>query len=140
MSETEWSQTCSVGELLVESVEFNTRVNFCGNFGVIFVWMVVAVIRLLGCDNGADHQRSFDVFFIQIENLFRSIDEIIITSLQAVQKIIINDKHCFELYPFPRLEFSVFLQRIEQHRYQNFVQFVLTHFSDMATMFYWTRT
>ena len=38
--------------------------------------------------------------FIEVETLFRLIDEIIITSLQAVQKIIINDKHCFELYPF----------------------------------------
>ncbi|XP_028391867.1 probable tubulin polyglutamylase TTLL9 isoform X2 [Dendronephthya gigantea] len=36
----------------------------------------------------------------KIEILFRLIDEIIITSLQAVQKIIINDKHCFELYGY----------------------------------------
>lgn len=36
----------------------------------------------------------------EVENLFRLIDEIIITSLQAVQKILINDKHCFELYGY----------------------------------------
>ncbi|XP_046842551.1 probable tubulin polyglutamylase TTLL9 isoform X2 [Xenia sp. Carnegie-2017] len=36
----------------------------------------------------------------KVEKLFRLIDEIIITSLQAVQKIMINDKHCFELYGY----------------------------------------
>ena len=28
------------------------------------------------------------------------MDNIFIKSLQAVQKVMINDKHCFELYPF----------------------------------------
>ena len=30
----------------------------------------------------------------------RDMDNIFIKSLQAVQKVMINDKHCFELYPF----------------------------------------
>ena len=33
-------------------------------------------------------------------HLFQQIDEIFIKSLQSVQKIIINDKHCYELYGF----------------------------------------
>ena len=32
--------------------------------------------------------------------MFRQMDEIFIKSLQSVQKIIINDKHCFELYGY----------------------------------------
>ena len=32
--------------------------------------------------------------------MFRLMDEIFIKSLQSVQKIIINDKHCFELYGY----------------------------------------
>ena len=28
------------------------------------------------------------------------MDNIYIKSIQAVQKVMINDKHCFELYPF----------------------------------------
>ncbi|XP_057686426.1 probable tubulin polyglutamylase TTLL9 isoform X2 [Corythoichthys intestinalis] len=35
-----------------------------------------------------------------VETLFRKMDEIFIYSLQSVQKIIINDKHCFELYGY----------------------------------------
>ncbi len=35
-----------------------------------------------------------------VKRLFLQIDEIFIKSLQSVQRIIINDKHCFELYGF----------------------------------------
>ncbi|XP_069607120.1 probable tubulin polyglutamylase TTLL9 isoform X1 [Ranitomeya imitator] len=35
-----------------------------------------------------------------VETLFQSMDNIFIKSLQSVQKIIINDKHCFELYGY----------------------------------------
>lgn len=35
-----------------------------------------------------------------VKQLFQQIDEIFIKSLQSVQRIIINDKHCFELYGF----------------------------------------
>ena len=30
----------------------------------------------------------------------RDMDNIYIKSIQAVQKVMINDKHCFELYPY----------------------------------------
>lgn len=32
--------------------------------------------------------------------MFHEIDNIIIRSLQSVQDVIINDKHCFELYGY----------------------------------------
>ncbi|XP_061590845.1 probable tubulin polyglutamylase TTLL9 [Cololabis saira] len=35
-----------------------------------------------------------------VETLFKEIDNIFVRSLQSVQKIIINDKHCFELYGY----------------------------------------
>jgi len=35
-----------------------------------------------------------------VEKSFRSMDDIFIKSLQSVQKIMINDKHCFELYGY----------------------------------------
>ncbi|XP_059836400.1 probable tubulin polyglutamylase TTLL9 isoform X4 [Hypanus sabinus] len=35
-----------------------------------------------------------------IETLFRDMDNIFIKSLQSVQNVIINDKHCFELYGY----------------------------------------
>lgn len=37
---------------------------------------------------------------LQMNQIFRDIDNIIIRSLQSVQKIIINDKHCFEMYGY----------------------------------------
>lgn len=36
----------------------------------------------------------------EVKRIYQQIDEIFIKSLQSVQKIIINDKHCFELYGF----------------------------------------
>lgn len=35
-----------------------------------------------------------------VENLFRRMDNVFVRSLQSVQKIVINDKHCFELYGY----------------------------------------
>ncbi|XP_019907512.2 probable tubulin polyglutamylase TTLL9 isoform X2 [Esox lucius] len=35
-----------------------------------------------------------------VEALFKDIDNIFVRSLQSVQKVIINDKHCFELYGY----------------------------------------
>ena len=35
-----------------------------------------------------------------VRRLFQQLDEIFIKSLQSIQKIIINDKHCFEVYGF----------------------------------------
>lgn len=35
-----------------------------------------------------------------VRRVYQQIDEILIKSLQSVQKIIINDKHCFEMYGF----------------------------------------
>nr|KAG5704511.1 hypothetical protein BaRGS_003822 [Batillaria attramentaria] len=35
-----------------------------------------------------------------VTKVFQEIDNIIIRSLQSVQKIIINDKHCFEMYGY----------------------------------------
>lgn len=35
-----------------------------------------------------------------VETLFQEMDNIFVRSLQSVQKVIINDKHCFELYGY----------------------------------------
>lgn len=35
-----------------------------------------------------------------VETLFAEMDNIFIKSLQSVQKVIISDKHCFELYGY----------------------------------------
>ena len=35
-----------------------------------------------------------------VQQLYRQIDNVFIKSLQSIQKIMINDKHCFELYGF----------------------------------------
>ncbi|XP_049635461.1 probable tubulin polyglutamylase TTLL9 [Suncus etruscus] len=37
---------------------------------------------------------------IAVETLFRDMDNIFVRSLQSVQKVIISDKHCFELYGY----------------------------------------
>ena len=37
---------------------------------------------------------------LKVDRCFRLIDDIFIKSLQSVQRIIINDKHCFELYGY----------------------------------------
>ena len=43
----------------------------------------------------------------QVETLVRDMDNIYIKSIQAVQKIMINDKHCFELYPLSITDYSI---------------------------------
>ena len=40
------------------------------------------------------------VVLLQVEKCFKKIDEIFIKSTQSVQRIIINDKHCFEMYGY----------------------------------------
>jgi hypothetical protein len=40
------------------------------------------------------------VFVLKVMQCFQLIDDIFIKSLQSVQRIIINDKHCFELYGY----------------------------------------
>jgi len=37
---------------------------------------------------------------VQVDECFRLIDEIFTRSLLSVQKVMINDKHCFELYGY----------------------------------------
>lgn len=37
---------------------------------------------------------------ISVEQLFKQINDILIYSLQSCQRVIINDKHCFELYGY----------------------------------------
>ena len=39
-------------------------------------------------------------FGSQVEDCFAKIDEIFIKTAQSVQRVIINDKHCFELYGY----------------------------------------
>lgn len=36
----------------------------------------------------------------KVDTMFKQMDDIFIKSLQSVQKIMINDKHCFELYGY----------------------------------------
>merc|ERR1711963_352904 len=38
--------------------------------------------------------------FEAVEDLFRLMDDIFVKSLQSVQRVMINDKHCFELYGY----------------------------------------
>ena len=46
-------------------------------------------------------QVNTDLYFTwQVAQCFRLMDEIFIKSLQSVQKVMINDKHCFELYGY----------------------------------------
>ncbi|MGH0192373.1 UNVERIFIED_CONTAM: hypothetical protein FKN15_010321 [Acipenser sinensis] len=53
-------------------------------------WQMQQLRRYLSARHGAE----------RVEALFRNIDGIFIRSLQSVQKVIINDKHCFELYGY----------------------------------------
>ncbi|KAG5837919.1 hypothetical protein ANANG_G00218220 [Anguilla anguilla] len=53
-------------------------------------WQMQQLRRYLTARHGAE----------TVEQLFRDIDTIFIRSLQSVQKVIINDKHCFELYGY----------------------------------------
>ncbi|XP_075032669.1 putative tubulin polyglutamylase TTLL9 isoform X3 [Mixophyes fleayi] len=53
-------------------------------------WMIMQLRHYLTAKHGPE----------AVENLFQNMDNIFIKSLQSVQKIIINDKHCFELYGY----------------------------------------
>ncbi|CAH2299727.1 probable tubulin polyglutamylase TTLL9 isoform X1 [Pelobates cultripes] len=53
-------------------------------------WMVQRLRQFLTARHGPE----------EVENLFQNMDNIFIRSLQSVQKTIINDKHCFELYGY----------------------------------------
>ncbi|XP_072294629.1 probable tubulin polyglutamylase TTLL9 [Eucyclogobius newberryi] len=53
-------------------------------------WQVQQLRRFLTAKHGRE----------KIESIFKDIDNIFVRSLQSVQKIIINDKHCFELYGY----------------------------------------
>ncbi|ELU03224.1 hypothetical protein CAPTEDRAFT_134404, partial [Capitella teleta] len=53
-------------------------------------WSIRQLRQFLSAKHGHD----------AVYRCFRQIDEIFIKSLQSVQKIMINDKHCFELYGY----------------------------------------
>ncbi|NWJ03749.1 TTLL9 polyglutamylase, partial [Crypturellus undulatus] len=53
-------------------------------------WMIQRLRQYLTAKHGAD----------VVEVLFADMDNIFIKSLQSVQKVIISDKHCFELYGY----------------------------------------
>ncbi|XP_060936208.1 probable tubulin polyglutamylase TTLL9 [Limanda limanda] len=53
-------------------------------------WQIQQLRRYLTAKHGRE----------KVETLFREMDNIFIRSLQSVQKIMINDKHCFELYGY----------------------------------------
>ncbi|XP_029466891.1 probable tubulin polyglutamylase TTLL9 [Rhinatrema bivittatum] len=53
-------------------------------------WMIQQLRQYLTAKHGPD----------MVERLFQEMDNIFIKSLQSVQKVIINDKHCFELYGY----------------------------------------
>lgn len=53
-------------------------------------WTVQQLRRYLTAKHGPERVRM----------LFEDIDNIFVCSLQSVQKVIINDKHCFELYGY----------------------------------------
>ncbi|XP_075820002.1 putative tubulin polyglutamylase TTLL9 isoform X4 [Microtus pennsylvanicus] len=53
-------------------------------------WMIQRFRQYLASKHGPE----------AVERLFRDMDNIFIRSLQSVQKVIISDKHCFELYGY----------------------------------------
>ncbi|KAG2461335.1 TTLL9 polyglutamylase, partial [Polypterus senegalus] len=53
-------------------------------------WQIQQLRRYLGAKHGME----------AVETVFKDMDAIIVRSLQSVQKVIINDKHCFELYGY----------------------------------------
>ncbi|XP_034454847.1 probable tubulin polyglutamylase TTLL9 [Hippoglossus hippoglossus] len=53
-------------------------------------WQILQLRRYLTAKHGRE----------MVEILFKEMDNIFVRSLQSVQKIMINDKHCFELYGY----------------------------------------
>ncbi|XP_029362898.1 putative tubulin polyglutamylase TTLL9 [Echeneis naucrates] len=53
-------------------------------------WQIQYLRRYLTAKHGRE----------MVETLFKEMDNIFVRSLQSVQKVIINDKHCFELYGY----------------------------------------
>uniref|UniRef100_A0A3Q3KPF8 Tubulin--tyrosine ligase-like protein 9 n=1 Tax=Monopterus albus TaxID=43700 RepID=A0A3Q3KPF8_MONAL len=53
-------------------------------------WQIQQLRRYLTAKHGRE----------MVETLFKEMDNICVCSLQSVQKVIINDKHCFELYGY----------------------------------------
>uniref|UniRef100_A0A3B4FM80 Tubulin--tyrosine ligase-like protein 9 n=1 Tax=Pundamilia nyererei TaxID=303518 RepID=A0A3B4FM80_9CICH len=53
-------------------------------------WQMQQLRRYLTAKHGTE----------MVETLFKEMDNIFVRSLQSVQKVIINDKHCFELYGY----------------------------------------
>ncbi|CAJ1085453.1 probable tubulin polyglutamylase TTLL9 [Xyrichtys novacula] len=53
-------------------------------------WQIQQLRRYLTAKHGRE----------TVETLFKEMDNIFVCSLQSVQKVIINDKHCFELYGY----------------------------------------
>ncbi|XP_038578977.1 probable tubulin polyglutamylase TTLL9 isoform X2 [Micropterus salmoides] len=53
-------------------------------------WQIQQLRRYLTAKHGRE----------MVEILFKEMDNIFVRSLQSVQKVIINDKHCFELYGY----------------------------------------
>lgn len=73
--------------------KFQSGLSFCI---VIFIsqqglkWTIQQLRKYLTAKHGRE----------KIETLFKEMDNIFVCSLQSVQKAIINDKHCFELYGY----------------------------------------
>ncbi|XP_034446413.1 probable tubulin polyglutamylase TTLL9 isoform X3 [Hippoglossus hippoglossus] len=53
-------------------------------------WQMQQLRRYLTAKHGTE----------MVDTLFKEMDNIFVRSLQSVQKVIINDKHCFELYGY----------------------------------------
>ncbi|PAA70093.1 hypothetical protein BOX15_Mlig027277g1 [Macrostomum lignano] len=53
-------------------------------------WSIIKLREYLTAKHGVE----------RVEQVFRDMDNIFLKSLQSVQKIMINDKHCFELYGY----------------------------------------
>lgn len=77
--------------ILLPSREVNLIFTFCNLFPLKGCkWQMQKLRRYLTAKHGKE----------MVENLFKEMDNIFICTLQSVQKIIINDKHCFELYGY----------------------------------------
>lgn len=81
--------------------------------------------------------------FETVQTLFKEIDNIFIRSLLSVQKTIINDKHCFELYGYDILldqdlkpwECFIFDCLVWQDTYQNWMKVGIAWLKKMTAQF-----